>query len=402
MAYVKQDWVDRPSKTTPINAARLNHMEEGIFAISENFDENGINFGRKADTKSGMRSTSEGFNTTASDTYAHAEGYQSVASSISSHAEGYNTEASGYYAHAEGYQTKATEQGAHAEGYITEATGSDGSHAEGYLSKASGLCSHAEGNETVSSGAYSHAEGYKSKAQGGNAHAEGQKTTASADYSHSEGEETVASGYVSHAEGRGTIAKGEYQHVQGKYNIEDTQNQYAHIVGGGTGDTDRKNIHTLDWNGNAVFSGDVTNGNGVSMDYLKSQIESSGNDLYTSTGINFGRKDGTTNGNRSSALGEGNEASGSYSYGKYLFIIGSGTSDTDRKNAMTLDSSGNGTFDGNVICKNQDGSQISMVGMKSQMDGQYSSLSGGLTSISQALSALTERVAALEGNTGTT
>lgn len=35
MAYVKQTWVDRPSKTTPINAARLNHMEEGIYEASQ-------------------------------------------------------------------------------------------------------------------------------------------------------------------------------------------------------------------------------------------------------------------------------------------------------------------------------------------------------------------------------
>lgn len=35
MAYVKQTWVDRPSKTTPINAKRLNHMEEGIYEASQ-------------------------------------------------------------------------------------------------------------------------------------------------------------------------------------------------------------------------------------------------------------------------------------------------------------------------------------------------------------------------------
>lgn len=30
MAYTKQTWVDLPSKTTPINAIRLNYMEDGI------------------------------------------------------------------------------------------------------------------------------------------------------------------------------------------------------------------------------------------------------------------------------------------------------------------------------------------------------------------------------------
>ena len=44
-------------------------------------------------------------------------------------------------------------------------------------------------------------------------------------------------------------------HVQGKYSYVD--NSYAHIVGGGTSDSDRKNIHTLDWSGNAEYLGDV-------------------------------------------------------------------------------------------------------------------------------------------------
>ena len=45
--------------------------------------------------------------------------------------------------------------------------------------------------------------------------------------------------------------------MQGKYNIEDTNNKYAHIVGNGIGENSRSNAHTLDWNGNAWFQGDV-------------------------------------------------------------------------------------------------------------------------------------------------
>ena len=68
------------------------------------------------------------------------------------------------------------------------------------------------------------------------------------------------------------MAGGQYQHVQGKYNVEDTGNIYAHIVGGGTR-SERKNIHTLDWKGNAEFAGDVMNGNGVTMDSLKAAVD---------------------------------------------------------------------------------------------------------------------------------
>ena len=99
----------------------------------------------------------------------------------------------------------------------------------------------------------------------------GEELIASGDHSCAIGYYTIASGYCSHAEGYYTIAKGSYQHVQGKYNIEDSY-EYAHIVGGGTSDTDRKNIHTLDWSGNAVFAGDVTDGNGDSIASLAARI----------------------------------------------------------------------------------------------------------------------------------
>ncbi len=119
------------------------------------------------------------------------------------------------------------------------------STAEGYNVTASGLRSHAEGSSTVASGNYSHAEGYE--------------TTANGNYSHAEGGRTQAVGtYGAHAEGFYTIAASVYQHAQGKYNVADTANKFAHIVGGGTSESARKNIHTIDWNGNTYYSGDGT------------------------------------------------------------------------------------------------------------------------------------------------
>lgn len=148
------------------------------------------------------------------------------------------------------------------------ATGSF-SHAEGIETIASGYAAHAQGSNTVASGEYSHAEGERTTASGNYAHAEGGGSTASGEYSHAEGAGSVASGKYSHAEGASTasgryshaegehvIAAGENQHVQGQYNIEDTGNTYAHIVGNGAANH-RRNIHTLDWSGNAWFQGDV-------------------------------------------------------------------------------------------------------------------------------------------------
>ncbi len=100
-------------------------------------------------------------------------------------------------------------------------------------------------------------------------HAEGQFTSASGDYSHTEGVLTKANGFCAHSEGENTLATGKNQHVQGILNIEDKENKYSHIVGNGHYDTDeygfmypvRSNSHTLDWDGNGWYLGDVFCGN---------------------------------------------------------------------------------------------------------------------------------------------
>lgn len=187
-----------------------------------------------------------------------------------SFSNGKETTASGDNSHAEGEKTQATNINCHAEGNWSSASG-EASHAEGNWSSASGVYSHAEGSETTASGSYSHAEGNNTKASGESSHAEGNRTVASGVYSHAEGMDTEALVASSHAEGWGTTASGVYshtegyftkasseaQHVQGQCNIEDTENKYAHIVGNGTDDTVRSNAHTLDWNGNAWFAGQV-------------------------------------------------------------------------------------------------------------------------------------------------
>lgn len=144
----------------------------------------------------------------------------------------------------------------HAEGRLTTASGRQ-SHAEGYQTIASGRRSHTEGRNTHASGDTSHAEGCYTAADGNYSHAEGYYTTASGQSSHAEGDQAIASGHFSHAEGLRTTAASDYQHVQGKYNVTDDANLYAHIVGNGISDTSRSNAHTIDWDGNAWFAGDV-------------------------------------------------------------------------------------------------------------------------------------------------
>lgn len=122
----------------------------------------------------------------------------------------------------------------------------DGSVAEGEDTTASGYYSHAEGRNTTASEDYSHAEGSSTKASGLASHAEGGSTTASGNYSHAEGNTTKAS--------------SNYQHAQGKYNIEDTENKYADIIGNGTLENARSNAATVSWDGISWSQTDVRAG----------------------------------------------------------------------------------------------------------------------------------------------
>lgn len=122
---------------------------------------------------------------------------------------------------------------------------------------AAGSYSHAEGRQTAAYGDGSHAEGSSTVAQNDCAHAEGYSTLAFGLYSHAEGKETVSNAFGSHSEGIGTKAMCDAQHVEGKWNQVDTQNKYAHILGGGQAEGLRADLHTIDWGGNAWFAGNL-------------------------------------------------------------------------------------------------------------------------------------------------
>lgn len=159
--------------------------------------------------------------------------------------------ATGEYSHAEGHNTKATNTWAHAEGADTRAAG-DTSHAEGYSTHAAGSSSHSEGHYTWSGGSGSHSEGRGTSAEGS--------------ASHAEGEYSYAAGEYAHVEGHGTVATGEAQHVEGTYNIEDTENKFAHIIGNGTSRDNRSNAFAIDWNGNIYVNNSTT---GVNVNDLQ-------------------------------------------------------------------------------------------------------------------------------------
>lgn len=72
------------------------------------------------------------------------------------------------------------------------------------------------------------------------------------------------------AEGLGLVANVANQHVSGKYNAS---GDFAQIIGGGNSNEDRKNIYTVDWNGNVkgnsfTATGDIIFNGNQSLDTL--------------------------------------------------------------------------------------------------------------------------------------
>ena len=94
------------------------------------------------------------------------------------------------------------------------------------LNKDVGNYSTAEGYSTEASGYCSHSEGRYTKATGRQAHAEGASSTASGIYSHAEGAASTASGDDSHAEGGSTTASGNDSHAEGYYSV--ASGKYSH------------------------------------------------------------------------------------------------------------------------------------------------------------------------------
>lgn len=279
----------------------------GTYAIAESSHAEGQG---TSITEEAKYAHAEGWATKARGVAAHAEGYDNYAATDYSHVEGQKTVASGLRGHAEGMHTSASGENSHAEGYFTSANGKN-SHAEGQsilvpggddisiALQANGEAAHAEGCATKAYGKYSHAEGMYAYASGTCSHAEGVQTNANGTYSHAEGSNSKATGYASHAEGNYSIAKGSYSHAEGN-NTEATG--YASHAGG---------------------------------------YKSSASASYS---FCHGRELRTVGIEPQAAFGCFNETNSSM-----LFSIGNGSSDTDRKNAFSINKSGTMTFNSNVL-----------------------------------------------------
>ena len=276
------------------------HTHSQYAPIDSPYFNTSISMGRRSGTV-GENSVAIGYEVYASGDYSHAEGYNTTASGDNSHAEGCQTSASETASHVEGMNTTAAGTASHAEGMNTTAAGTS-SHAEGYKTRAGVSYSHAEGNETTASGSQSHAEGYQTVASGHSSHAEGETTKAQAQYSHAEGYQTTieSSGIAAHAEGYQTKASGSGSHAEGA--STQATHMYAHAEGF-----------------YSIASGICSHAEG------NHTIASAYNAQHVQGSYNIEDRKG-----------------------KYIHIVGNGTSDTNRSNAHTLDSYGNAWYQGTV------------------------------------------------------
>lgn len=90
-------------------------------------------------------------------------------------------------------------------------------------------------------------------------HAEGRGNTVGGIFGHAEGRDSSANGPYAHAQNHGTKASSEAQTAIGKYNVEDTGNAQALIIGNGNSTTG-SNAMAVTWNGDIRIAGNLYTG----------------------------------------------------------------------------------------------------------------------------------------------
>lgn len=213
-----------------------------------------------------------------------------------------------------------------------------------------GTNSVAVGNQTTASGDYSFAEGSYTKATNTSAHAEGSSTEASGEFSHAEGDLTKATGNFAHAEGLRTEASGGGSHAEGHYTKATVTD--AHAEGSST--------EASGWYSH-------TEGLGSKTIHQSQHVEGEYNIVDTSTAA-------------------------AYQRGTYVHIVGNGTADDARSNALTLTWGGDLWHSGRL----SHGNNVSAEGSYSYSGGSETSALGnyshaeGVKTVAQGASSHTE------------
>lgn len=271
----------------------------------------GLTFGtRIAGSVIGNSSFTEGSLLSASGEFSHAEGLYGDATGQYSHVEGYMGRALGKTSHVEGDGNYASGEASHAEGHYTEAE-AQYSHTEGYSTIADGFHTRTSSGSSFSLGRGAHAEGYQTKAYGAGSHAEGGYNIAYGDYSH--------------AQNVGTLAYGDHQTVMGAYNEIDPSVVTESFT------ANNNNVFTLSNNLCEIIS--------IIIDGSSISLALGNNSIIKQVGTNYIQfKQTIPNG----ITVEIKYRLSNYTVGssKYALIIGNGTSNSDRNNALAIDWNG--------------------------------------------------------------
>ncbi len=249
-----------------------------------------------------------------------AMGYNTKALGQMSVAFGRETEATGAYSVAFGFQNSAASSGAFAIGALTNATGSysmamgEQTTASNSLAFAMGLRSTASGRASVATGQNSTASGDYSMATGTQSFAEGDHSFASGLRSHSSGVAAFASGVDTEASGDYSTALGSGTTASGNYSIS---------VGIGTTASANQSMAV---GFGSTSSGGVSFSAGIST-FARSMAE-------TTIGIN----------NTDYAP----VAPTTFDASDRLFVIGNGTDNANRSDALIIYKNGNATLAGTL------------------------------------------------------
>lgn len=176
----------------------------------------------------------------------------------------------------------------------------------------------AVGNNNTITGYNCFAAGMSNRVSANQSSAIGNMNTVSGYNSLAAGAGNNVSGDASLALGYYNIAAGSYQTVVGKYSASNTSNLF--IVGNGTSNSARSNAFTVDANGNAVV--------------LKT---------FSAADTHIGTGTQVVDGKSQTAVGKYNTNADDT-----LFVVGNGTSDSARSNAMRVTTAGNVGVSGNI------------------------------------------------------
>jgi len=295
---------------------------------------------------SGHTSITFGYKTKATGWVAMAIGDETTASGRHSFAGGDGSSASYYSSFAFGHQNLASNANSVAMGQFTKSTG-ENSFAMGQFSEANGKNSTALGTHNIAEGEGSFAGGGQSKATSGSAFAFGFNTLASefqsvamgtrsissGGSSFAMGDSAVAKGYSSIALGSRTLAEGYISMATGEKTVASGLNSFA-----GGWKSNATAHHSFAFGSKAIASGSGSTVFGTDSKASGGEAFSAGNFTRANVWNSATFGNGTISNSYSAfVLGRFNDTTNMLKVSTDpIFVIGIGTSNSDRKNALTV------------------------------------------------------------------